>query len=210
MEILVVGVIALVVFGPHRLPEIARTLGKYLAEFKRQANDLSNEFKLGLDEDDDEPAGEERFNRDRRFDDDEAEDDRDDADVVAAELEDVPGEGDGAGDEEPPADETSEIPPAEAQQRSVPTGSPTVATHEADDDAEVAVAGDEGSPEGEPGVRVLTGDEESRDEGAVRDATPATAPVPASEGNGATPAAEPAESDKWVAERDRDQQEIRE
>lgn len=56
------AVIALIVFGPRRLPEIARTLGKTLSEFKRQASDLRNEFESGLQDDDvadevtDEPA----------------------------------------------------------------------------------------------------------------------------------------------------------
>lgn len=57
LEIIAVAVIALVVFGPHRLPEIARTMGRVISEFKRQANELTSEFKtgldLGIDDDDD-------------------------------------------------------------------------------------------------------------------------------------------------------------
>ena len=49
LEIIAVAVIALIVFGPHRLPEIARTMGRVISEFKRQANDLTSEFKSGLD-----------------------------------------------------------------------------------------------------------------------------------------------------------------
>lgn len=45
-----VGVIALIVFGPHRLPEIARSIGKAITEFKRQADDVRAEFRSGLDE----------------------------------------------------------------------------------------------------------------------------------------------------------------
>lgn len=33
-EVLTIAVIALVVFGPHRLPEIARTIGRYLRELR--------------------------------------------------------------------------------------------------------------------------------------------------------------------------------
>lgn len=33
-------VVALLVFGPNRLPELARSLGKGLAEFRRASNDL--------------------------------------------------------------------------------------------------------------------------------------------------------------------------
>lgn len=44
-----VAVIALIVFGPQRLPEIARSIGKAIAEFKRQATDIRSEFESGLD-----------------------------------------------------------------------------------------------------------------------------------------------------------------
>lgn len=46
-----VGVIALIVFGPNRLPEIARSIGKAIAEFRRQANDIRSEFQSGFDAD---------------------------------------------------------------------------------------------------------------------------------------------------------------
>jgi sec-independent protein translocase protein TatA len=45
-EILVVLVIALIIFGPRKLPELGKSLGKSLAEFKR----ASNELKSTLDE----------------------------------------------------------------------------------------------------------------------------------------------------------------
>jgi sec-independent protein translocase protein TatA len=41
-ELLIIFVIALVVFGPRKLPELGRTLGKSLGEFKRASNDLRN------------------------------------------------------------------------------------------------------------------------------------------------------------------------
>jgi sec-independent protein translocase protein TatA len=50
-EMLMVAVIALIIFGPQRLPEIARTVGKAIAEFKRQATDLRSEFESGLNDD---------------------------------------------------------------------------------------------------------------------------------------------------------------
>ncbi|MDE0137233.1 MAG: twin-arginine translocase TatA/TatE family subunit [bacterium] len=40
LEILTIAVIALVVFGPHRLPEIARTMGKYVRELRDAVRDL--------------------------------------------------------------------------------------------------------------------------------------------------------------------------
>jgi TatA/E family protein of Tat protein translocase len=39
-EILVILVVALLVFGPDKLPELARNLGKGLAEFRRASSDL--------------------------------------------------------------------------------------------------------------------------------------------------------------------------
>jgi TatA/E family protein of Tat protein translocase len=39
-EILVILVVALLVFGPDRLPELARSLGRGLGEFRRASNDL--------------------------------------------------------------------------------------------------------------------------------------------------------------------------
>jgi len=39
-ELLFILVLALLIFGPKRLPEIGRTIGKGLAEFRRASNDL--------------------------------------------------------------------------------------------------------------------------------------------------------------------------
>ncbi|HWI41655.1 MAG TPA: TatA/E family twin arginine-targeting protein translocase [Verrucomicrobiae bacterium] len=39
-ELVVIMVIALIVIGPHKLPELARSLGKGLAEFKKASEDL--------------------------------------------------------------------------------------------------------------------------------------------------------------------------
>ena len=43
-ELLVIMVVALVVLGPSRLPELARSLGKAMAEFRRQSSDIMDEF----------------------------------------------------------------------------------------------------------------------------------------------------------------------
>ena len=45
-ELIIIFVIALIIFGPRKLPELGRSLGKSLAEFKR----ASNELKSTLDE----------------------------------------------------------------------------------------------------------------------------------------------------------------
>jgi sec-independent protein translocase protein TatA len=39
-ELIVIFVIALVIFGPRKLPEIGHSLGKAIAEFKRATNEL--------------------------------------------------------------------------------------------------------------------------------------------------------------------------
>jgi sec-independent protein translocase protein TatA len=39
-ELLIIFLIALVIFGPRKLPELGRSLGKSLAEFKRASNEL--------------------------------------------------------------------------------------------------------------------------------------------------------------------------
>ena len=41
-ELIVIFVIALLVFGPRKLPELGRSLGKSLDEFKRASNELRN------------------------------------------------------------------------------------------------------------------------------------------------------------------------
>jgi TatA/E family protein of Tat protein translocase len=41
-ELIVIFVIALIVFGPRKLPEIGRSLGRSLGEFRRASNDLRN------------------------------------------------------------------------------------------------------------------------------------------------------------------------
>jgi sec-independent protein translocase protein TatA len=44
-ELIVILVVALIVLGPQRLPEVARQLGKAMAEFRRQTSDVLEEFQ---------------------------------------------------------------------------------------------------------------------------------------------------------------------
>jgi Tat protein translocase TatB subunit len=44
-EIVFILVLALVLVGPRKLPELARQLGKYLAEFKRASNEFKNQLE---------------------------------------------------------------------------------------------------------------------------------------------------------------------
>ena len=43
-EVLVILVVALLIFGPDKLPELARTLGKTMAELRRSMDEVRNEF----------------------------------------------------------------------------------------------------------------------------------------------------------------------
>ncbi len=43
-ELLVLFVLGLLVLGPKRLPELARTVGRGLAEFRRASSDIRREF----------------------------------------------------------------------------------------------------------------------------------------------------------------------
>jgi TatA/E family protein of Tat protein translocase len=51
-ELLLIFAVALIVFGPRKLPEIGRTLGKALGEFKKATDDLKHtiEREVRLDE----------------------------------------------------------------------------------------------------------------------------------------------------------------
>jgi Tat protein translocase TatB subunit len=44
-ELIVILVIALIVLGPKRLPEVARSLGKAMSEFRRQSSEIMEEFQ---------------------------------------------------------------------------------------------------------------------------------------------------------------------
>ncbi len=44
-EIIVIFILALIVFGPRKLPEIGKSLGKSLSEFKKASNDLKQAWE---------------------------------------------------------------------------------------------------------------------------------------------------------------------
>ena len=44
-ELLIILVVALIVFGPRKLPELGRSLGRSLSEFKRASEDLKRTWE---------------------------------------------------------------------------------------------------------------------------------------------------------------------
>lgn len=49
-EILLIAVFALLVFGPKRLPEIARSVGRAVREFQKATGELTRELNVGLED----------------------------------------------------------------------------------------------------------------------------------------------------------------
>jgi sec-independent protein translocase protein TatA len=47
-ELIFILVLALLIFGPKRLPEIGRTLGKGLSEFRRASNELKRSIETEM------------------------------------------------------------------------------------------------------------------------------------------------------------------
>lgn len=45
-ELIVIFVIALIVFGPRKLPELARSLGRGIAEFKKATSELQSSLDV--------------------------------------------------------------------------------------------------------------------------------------------------------------------
>ncbi|MDR2861217.1 MAG: Sec-independent protein translocase protein TatB [Syntrophobacterales bacterium] len=50
-ELLIIGVVALLIVGPKKLPELAKTLGKSLSAFRRTADDLTDDLKDAVKDD---------------------------------------------------------------------------------------------------------------------------------------------------------------
>ena len=49
-ELILIFVVALLVFGPKKLPEIGKSLGKGLAEFKRASDDLKKTIETEIEQ----------------------------------------------------------------------------------------------------------------------------------------------------------------
>ena len=49
-ELLLILAVALIILGPKKLPEIARSLGRGIAEFRRTTDDVKREMQAAADE----------------------------------------------------------------------------------------------------------------------------------------------------------------
>ncbi|MDE0031313.1 MAG: Sec-independent protein translocase protein TatB [Deltaproteobacteria bacterium] len=57
-ELLLILAVALIVLGPKKLPEMARALGRGLAEFRRTTDDMKRELQTAADEIETPPSSE--------------------------------------------------------------------------------------------------------------------------------------------------------
>ncbi|HYN84626.1 MAG TPA: Sec-independent protein translocase protein TatB [Pyrinomonadaceae bacterium] len=104
-EMLVIAVVALVVFGPRRLPEIGRTVGKSLAEFRRASEDFRRTWEREVEV--------ERIERDLRIDKDVGAALSEVNDAVARSV----GRGPTLPDARPPDETDATAPPADDDER---------------------------------------------------------------------------------------------
>jgi len=47
-ELIIIFVVALIVFGPKKLPELGKSLGKGIAEFRKASTELRSTFEQGV------------------------------------------------------------------------------------------------------------------------------------------------------------------
>ena len=52
-EIIIIGLIFLVVFGPSKLPQMARDFGRFVSDARRSMDEFKSELVSGEDEDED-------------------------------------------------------------------------------------------------------------------------------------------------------------
>lgn len=55
-ELIIIAIVALLIVGPKKLPDLAKTLGKGLSEFKKATDGVTDELKDALKDDDKKPA----------------------------------------------------------------------------------------------------------------------------------------------------------
>jgi sec-independent protein translocase protein TatB len=53
-EIVIIGLLFLVIFGPSKLPQMARDLGRFVGEARRSIDEFKDELTASSDEDEEE------------------------------------------------------------------------------------------------------------------------------------------------------------
>lgn len=48
-ELILIGIVALIIFGPRKLPQMARTIGKTMADFRRTTQDFKTTWEKEVD-----------------------------------------------------------------------------------------------------------------------------------------------------------------
>lgn len=59
IHIVLIVLVALLIFGPKKLPEFGKNLGKSIREFKQASKEMSEDFKSAVESKDEEPAAKE-------------------------------------------------------------------------------------------------------------------------------------------------------
>jgi Tat protein translocase TatB subunit len=112
MEILVVAIVALLVFGPEKLPEMARNVGRTISDLRRTAQEMREEFTSGLDDDEPPPPRKTRAPV--------SEDPDDDEDYVVEDPHDEPPAAQGPPSDEPGPQDPPDDPPDEVEEGLAP------------------------------------------------------------------------------------------
>lgn len=53
MHLILILAIALIIFGPSRIPDIAKSLGKGIQEFKKSSKEITDDFNKSIEDDSD-------------------------------------------------------------------------------------------------------------------------------------------------------------
>ncbi len=65
-EVAVIAAIALVIFGPKRLPELGRSLGKTLKSLQKASSEFENELKNAIEDSDDLDSNQKSIEQDEK------------------------------------------------------------------------------------------------------------------------------------------------
>jgi sec-independent protein translocase protein TatB len=55
-EIVIIGLLVLIIFGPGRLPQMARDFGRFVGEARRSIDEFKEELTAGYEEEDETPS----------------------------------------------------------------------------------------------------------------------------------------------------------